>query len=583
MRRNAAIILVFAAVIALPFVFRQKPAAADWRPGDPVLVIISPHNEAIRYEFGEAFSRWYREQYGRPVKVDWRTIGGTSEIMRYLEAEMVASFRAWWIARGEAWPAGGGDLVLDRRFDVTAPPPPGLTQAESSRWETKRRMHQALRRLDDADAFTCRIDLFFGGGAYDHGKADAEGLTVPPWPAASPPPDLLNTADGTVLIPEGRSGETWRTDTFFGTCLSTFGICYNPDRIAELGIANPPSQWRDLASTDYAHQLGVADPTKSGSIAKAFEMIIHQSCHEAVARAGFTPDQVDTFEVQIGNGEEVPHAYRAAVENGWLDGLRRVQLIGSNARYFTDAAGKVPIDVSTGNAAAGLAIDFYGRYQGEISRGPDGAPRLVYVTPRGGSSVSADPISLLRGAEHRELAVQFIRFVLSEDGQKLWNYAPGTPGGPVKFALRRMPIRRDFYPSDNPAIQAQYERHSPYTVDTLGDPTIDPYRLAGQFEYHPRWTARHFNVHRDLIRCMCLDAGEELRAAWDAIIRNGGPDAQPEALHALQRMPDRPEPVSWESVLTIHTRFPRLEYMREWTIFFRKSYREAKRLAEGDA
>ena len=104
--------------------------------------------------------------------------------------------------------------------------------------------------------------------------------------------------------------------------------------------------------------------------------------------------------------------------------------IGANARYFTDSASKVPIDVSTGDAAAGLAIDFYGRYQAETSKAPDGAYRMQYVTPEGGSSVSADPISLLRGAPHRELAVRFIEFVLAPEGQRLWTYAPGTRGGP---------------------------------------------------------------------------------------------------------------------------------------------------------
>jgi hypothetical protein len=28
--------------------------------------------------------------------MDWRVIGGTSEIGRYLESETQASFRAWW-------------------------------------------------------------------------------------------------------------------------------------------------------------------------------------------------------------------------------------------------------------------------------------------------------------------------------------------------------------------------------------------------------------------------------------------------------------------------------------------------------
>jgi len=150
---------------------------------------------------------------------------------------------------------------------------------------------------------------------------------------------------------------------------------------------------------------------------------------------------------------------------------------------------------------------------------------MFYVTPAGGSSVSGDPISLLRGAPNRETAERFLQFVLSEAGQKLWNYQPGTPGGPRRFALRRLPSRRDFYPSDDPEFAVRHDEHRQYCVDRIGNPDVNPYALAARFTYRPRWTARHFTVHRQLIRAMCLDSGEELKAAWQAILRNGGPEA----------------------------------------------------------
>lgn len=587
MIRNATIIGLCAVVVALPFLFRRAPEVSDWSQGDPRLVIISPHNEAIRYEFSRAFSAWHHRRYGQPVKVDWRAIGGTSEIMRYLAAEYVASFRAWRRQSGGAWPEDGGAMILDRRFDPRKGPPADADRAGRNRWERQRELYEAFRGTDDSSAFTATIDLFFGGGAYDHGKAFKQGLTVPPWPPGHAPDNTVATTDGRVLVPLGLSGETWRNDGFFGAVVSTFGICYNADRLRELGIRHPPDSWSDLSDPAYFRQLGVADPTKSGSITKAFEMIIHEQCDRAVREAGFRPGQVAEFERRIGEarlapGElpgNVPPEYQRAVESGWLAGVRLVQRIAANARYFTDSAGKVPIDVSVGNAAAGLAIDFYGRYQAEVSASPEGVSRMAYVTPVGGSSVSADPISLLRGAEHRELAVRFIVFVLSEDGQKLWTYAPGTPGGPAKFALRRLPIRRDFYPSEDPDFDAAFRRHSKHSVDELGDPNVNPYEVAGRFTYHPRWTAGHFSAHRYLIRAMCLDAGEELRAAWQSIIENGGPGAQPEAMAVLERMPTAPEPLNWRSILEITRTRDNLDYMREWTMFFRERYREAKRVA----
>ena len=96
--------------------------------------------------------------------------------------------------------------------------------------------------------------------------------------------------------------------------------------------------------------------------------------------------------------------YQDDVEEGWRRGMNLVRLIGANARYFTDSAGKVPIDVGMGATAAGICIDFFGRFQAEYTRTADGATHMSYITPRGGSCVSADPMSLLRGAPHRELA-----------------------------------------------------------------------------------------------------------------------------------------------------------------------------------
>lgn len=602
MFRHATILLLAAAVIALPFALRRDRAGEPAGGDALTLVIVSPHNEAIRYEFARAFSEWHRRERGRPVRVHWLSIGGTTEIARYLDAQYTAAARAWWRRQGRRWPAGAEEALFSAR-PPAEPAPPERRPEESDaayaqrcddlrrRWEELKALHAAFRATDDPAAFTARVDLFFGGGQYDHHRAAERGLTVPPWPPDSPPPGLFRDARGRELIPERVAGEIWRAPNYFGTALSAFGICWNRDRVRELGVP-PPTDWADLARPEFFRQIGVADPTKSGSIAKAFEMVIHQQCRRAVERAGFDAAQIAEFEAryaatrQLPPGarpDSVPPEYAAAIEAGWLDGLRLVQRIGANARYFTDSAGKVPIDVAAGQAAAGLAIDFYARYQAHYSRDADGAERLGYVTPPGGSSVSADPISLLRGAEHRELAVEFIRFVLGEEGQRLWNQRPGTPGGPERFALRRLPIRRDFYPSDDPELQAAHAARAPLMADDLAAPEINPYALAARFPYEARWTSRHFGVQRDIIKAMCLDSFDELQAAWAAIARAGGPEACPEAMAQLGKMPDRPEPLTWASALEIPKKYQRLDYLREWTAFFRASYREARRLAEAQA
>ena len=214
--------------------------------------------------------------------------------------------------------------------------------------------------------FTTEIDVFFGGGEYDHGKLARMGMTVPPWPADEKPTELLE------FIPEKIAGETWRTDTLYGNAVSTFGICYNLDRLEELGL-DPPRHWVDLTHPKYAGFVGVADPTKSGSISKAFEMMVHQQIFESLKAAGLEDQIVESEKKDATRSGP----YDEAVAAGWLKGIRLIQRIGANARYWTDSSSKVPVDVGAGDAAAGLAIDFYGRFQSEIDK------RMSYVTPEG--------------------------------------------------------------------------------------------------------------------------------------------------------------------------------------------------------
>jgi hypothetical protein len=75
-----------------------------------------------------------------------------------------------------------------------------------------------------------------------------------------------------------------------------------------------------------------------------------------------------------------------------------------------------------------------------------------------------------------------------------------------------------------------------------------------------------------------MDAGEELRTAWKAIADAGGPEANPEAMALLQRLPDRPVPIAWKTAGEA-AGSNAMEAMREWTVFFRDSYREAEAAA----
>jgi iron(III) transport system substrate-binding protein len=491
--RLSIVLTVLAAVLAAPFLFRpsgQKSSVS----GDHAerLVIITPHNESIQSEFGRAFIRHMKEEYGRSVFIDWRQPGGTSEIARFLRSEFALRFENEWIATTKL----PFDPAIREAF-VNAKQTPGPTQEGQVSGQTLLHSNTPeeraalARRLFLDSRNGVGIDLFFGGGAYDFEKQAGAGVLVSSdhsgkfglGPLAKEHPDWFADA----VMPESMSGEPFRDKEFrwAGTVLSAFGICYNSDSLARLGITEIPDTWSSLGDPRLFGQIALADPTKSGSTTKAFEMLVQE--------------RIQTLQRERNLSED------AALRAGWNDAMRLIIRISANSRYFTDAAAKVPRDVAMGDAAAGMCIDFYGRTFNEIYRSPEtGESRIHFVMPRGGTSIGADPIGMLRGAPNPELAHRFLEFVLSPEGQRLWNYRVGVVGGPKRFALRRPPIRRDFYTDAN----------KPF----MTDPEVDPYVLSAGFTYHPEWTGPLFGALRFVIRAACMDAHEEQVAAWSALL-----------------------------------------------------------------
>lgn len=54
------------------------------------LTLVSPHPQEVKAEFGEGFQRWHEARYGTKVTMDWRDLGGSSEIQRFVESEFRA-------------------------------------------------------------------------------------------------------------------------------------------------------------------------------------------------------------------------------------------------------------------------------------------------------------------------------------------------------------------------------------------------------------------------------------------------------------------------------------------------------------
>ena len=131
------------------------------------------------------------------------------------------------------------------------------------------------------------------------------------------------------------------------------------------------------------------------------------------------------------------------------------------------------------------------------------------MSPPGETVIDPDPIGMLTGANDPELARRFIEFVLSVDGQALWQFPVATEGlGPRQFELRRLPIRRDVY-----------RDHFDRFVDK-----VNPWEIATPVEI-PNRAMRSFIS--PLFRGLALDQPEALREAWMTITEHPGyPDDQ---------------------------------------------------------
>ena len=470
MGRYLAVFLALIAVIAGPVLMKPETSARtkDFSPQDR-LVIITPHVESIRQEFEIGFQRWMKEKHNRSVVIDWRVPGGTSEISKVVGSEYRAALEYFWSRQQpEPWQDNFGAVFADAKDTSNA------------------------RKVWLASNVGIGIDLFFGGGTPDFAAMKKSGYIVPGSAASGTGILGVKVAHpdwfGGTGIPDKWAGETFTDPDFawVGACLSSFGICYNMDFHQRRGYTDLPDQWEALTNPRYENQIALADPGKSGTVVKMMESILQQSMQETAKDA---PDDA---------AKKVAHAA------GWLKGMGIIQRIGANARYWTDSSTKIPLDVSEGEAAAGMCVDFYARNFIERLEQANGTSRLGFILPAGGTTPSVDPIALFRGAPNPELATRFIEFVLSMEGQRLWAYKTGAPGGPARTALRRLPVRRDYFTPEN--------------LTNASDPAILPYDAGKSLTYDPALTGNSFTAIRLVIRAMCLDTHEELKAAWAALI-----------------------------------------------------------------
>ena len=252
------------------------------------------------------------------------------------------------------------------------------------------------------------------------------------------------------------------------------------------------------------------------------------------------------------------------MDAGWAEGLQLIQRMAANASYFTDSASKVPHDVGQGNAAAGMCIDFYGRSYAEELVSPEGTPRVVWIAPVGGTTLSGDPVAVLKGAGNPEVAQSFVEFCLTKEAQLLWFGKPGTAGGPANRALHRTPVRRDVY--------------TPEIMPNTTMPGADPYHDPGNFIYQRELTGSTFNTLRQLVKIMCIDSHEEMTSAWFAM-RDAGMPPEAVAVFSDVSIVSHDEAGKGDPVLDGPDALKAAERATQIGEWFRANYRKAEAIA----
>jgi hypothetical protein len=224
-----------------------------------------------------------------------------------------------------------------------------------------------------------------------------------------------------------------------------------------------PETWVDLGSEAYARVgggwIGAADPRHSSSVHVIYENILQ--------------------------------AY------GWKEGFAVLVRSAANSKEFVRESTSVPRQVQIGDVACAPVIDLYAFSL--IAR--EGRDRIGFVLPEGQTVITPDAVAIVRGAPHLDIAQQFVRFLMCDEGQKVWMLRRGVPGGPARYDLSRPSVLPHLYelPKDQVAV------------------TVNPFETKAALRYDGKLASRRFNVLNDILGATLIDSQPELRRAWMAL------------------------------------------------------------------
>jgi ABC-type Fe3+ transport system substrate-binding protein len=363
------------------------------------------------------------------------------------------------------------------------------------------------------------VDLLFGGGTDLYLRFVGKGYLAP----IRLPKELFDHGRIPAKlngVPLYDPGGRW-----YGAVLSSFGILSNLRVLDRIGQPVPRS-WEDLGAPQLCRWVGLGDPRMTGSVHLVCEIIVQK--------------------------------------NGFERGLRLLLRMTANARDIVRDSGTLTRQVSQGEVAAAGNID--ANALGAVARDPDG---MTYVLPAGATVISPDSVAVLKGAPRAEIAREFVEYLLSDDGQRLFLLKPGLDGGPQHYPLGRLSV-----------VPALYQRYPP-SQRAVGD--ADPFTLGEAFDYKADLGQRRWDALNDLLGAVALDARIELTDAWQTLLRAHLPESRQHELEEELFRPPCTEAELTDYARQIATGSPRYraETVNRWAEEARQRYRRIAREARG--
>lgn len=347
-------------------------------------------------------------------------------------------------------------------------------------------------------------DLMFGGGITDHASLAASGFCRTP--------DLADVIKG---VPDQIRGLPSRDPEghWFATGLSSFGIVYNEKQCRLREIA-PPADWTDLADPRYFGWLGIADPAGSGSHRQSMMLILQAQ--------------------------------------GWEKGFSTLIRILGNSRALAPSSGEVLDNVRSGNCLAGFAVNFDGLAIAEETKGS-----VRYINPPGATAATPDVCSVLKSALDAELAADFVRFCLSDQGQSIWG---------VRAEHRDVGGRDLYHYPIVPRIYTEY-------ADKLAVKE-NPFETDFGVQVDLTKSGWQTTLLVPLVEAACGDRHVLLQRTWKTLIDSGLPE---DALAEFTRPPF----AEIEAFEAIKTSEKSTQLVEEWSKLFEARYQKVLEMCGG--